>query len=149
MWTTIIVFHVLISIALIGMVLLQQGKGADVGAAFGSGASNTIFGSRGSGSFLTRTTAILFTLFFVTSLTLGYLSGQRSKTQKTLDLVLPTTPMVNEPTGTKSPTAPSSPAPSAPSPSGATSTGTQNISAPAPDSGVGNTPSPAAPKPGQ
>ena len=56
---------------LIGMVLIQQGKGADMGASFGAGGSNTVFGSTGSGNFMTRTTAILATLFFVISLILG------------------------------------------------------------------------------
>ena len=72
----IAVAHILICIGLIGLVLIQHGKGADAGAAFGSGASATVFGSRGSASFLTRTTAILATLFFITSLTLAYYSRQ-------------------------------------------------------------------------
>jgi preprotein translocase subunit SecG len=75
--TIITVFHVLLAAALIGLVLFQRGKGAEAGAAFGAGASGTVFGARGSGSFLTRTTAVLATLFFVTSLSLAYLSGQR------------------------------------------------------------------------
>ncbi len=64
----------MVAIALVALVLLQHGKGADAGAAFGSGASQTVFGSQGSGSFLTRATAILATVFFVTSLTLAYLT---------------------------------------------------------------------------
>ena len=64
----------MVAIALVALVLLQHGKGADAGAAFGSGASQTVFGSQGSGSFLTRATAILATVFFVTSLILAYLS---------------------------------------------------------------------------
>jgi preprotein translocase subunit SecG len=75
--TIITVIHVLLAAALIGLVLFQRGKGAEAGAAFGAGASGTVFGARGSGSFLTRTTAVLATLFFVTSLSLAYLSGQR------------------------------------------------------------------------
>ena len=70
------VVHIFICIGLIGLVLIQHGRGADAGAAFGSGASATVFGSRGSASFLTRTTAILATLFFITSLTLAYYSRQ-------------------------------------------------------------------------
>ena len=66
--------HVIIAVTLIGLVLVQHGKGADAGAAFGSGASSTMFGSRGSGSFLTRTTGMLAAGFFVTSLTLAVLS---------------------------------------------------------------------------
>lgn len=80
----ILVFHVLISIALIGLVLIQQGKGSDIGAAFGSGASNTVFGSTGSASFLTRTTAVLATLFFVTSLSLAYFTAQKREPGKVI-----------------------------------------------------------------
>ena len=76
----VLVIHVLIAIAIIGLVLLQQGKGADAGAAFGSGASSTVFGSRGSGSFLTRATAILAALFFATSLGLAYIAKQERVT---------------------------------------------------------------------
>jgi preprotein translocase subunit SecG len=68
--------HVLLSIGLVGLILIQHGKGADAGAAFGSGASSTVFGSQGSASFLSRTTAILATLFFISSLILAYLSSQ-------------------------------------------------------------------------
>jgi preprotein translocase subunit SecG len=75
--TIITIFHVLLASSLIAIVLLQRGKGAEAGAAFGAGASGTVFGSRGSSSFLSRTTAVLATLFFVTSLTLAYLAGQR------------------------------------------------------------------------
>jgi len=75
----ILVIHVLISVALIGLILIQQGKGAEAGAAFGSGASGTVFGARGAASFLTRTTAILATLFFITSLSLAYLASMESK----------------------------------------------------------------------
>lgn len=78
MHTVLLIIHVLVALGLIGLVLMQQGKGADAGAAFGAGASATVFGSRGSASFLTRATAILATVFFVTSLSLAYLSGQRS-----------------------------------------------------------------------
>jgi protein translocase SecG subunit len=67
--TTSIVFHVLIAAAIVGLVLLQRGKGADAGAGFGSGASGTVFGARGSASFLSRMTATLAALFFATSLT--------------------------------------------------------------------------------
>lgn len=74
MQSVLLLIHVVIAIALVGLVLLQHGKGADAGAAFGSGASQTVFGSQGSGSFLTRVTAILATVFFVTSLMLAYLS---------------------------------------------------------------------------
>ena len=80
------VVHILLTISLIGLVLIQRGKGADVGAAFGSGASNTMFGSQGSASFLTRTTALIATLFFVSSLSLAYLSGQRVERKSVTEL---------------------------------------------------------------
>lgn len=67
----IIVFHVLAAISIIALIMIQQGKGADMGASFGAGASNTLFGSRGSGNALTRATAILATLFFITSFALA------------------------------------------------------------------------------
>jgi len=74
----IIVVHVIVAIALITLVLLQHGRGADAGAAFGSGASATIFGARGAANFLSHLTAALATLFFITSLSLGYLYSHRS-----------------------------------------------------------------------
>ncbi len=71
MYTLLLVVQVLLAVGVIVLVLLQHGKGADAGAAFGSGASATVFGSRGAGSFLSRTTAILATLFFANSLLLS------------------------------------------------------------------------------
>ena len=70
------VAQVVIAVTLIGFILIQHGKGADAGAAFGSGASSTVFGSQGSGNFLTKTTAVLAFLFLANSLTLGYLATQ-------------------------------------------------------------------------
>jgi len=70
--------HTLIALSIIGLVLLQRGKGADAGAAFGAGASGTVFGARGSASFFSRATAVLATAFFVSSLTLAYMSSQRT-----------------------------------------------------------------------
>jgi preprotein translocase subunit SecG len=88
MWNNILlVFHVLIAVAMIGLILLQQGKGADAGAAFGSGASGTVFGSRGSASFLSRATAVLATLFFITSLSLAYLASTSAKQESVVDTV--------------------------------------------------------------
>jgi preprotein translocase subunit SecG len=71
------VIHVLAAVAVIGLVLLQHGKGADMGAAFGSGASGSLFGVSGSANFMSRATAICVAVFFTTSLTLAYLSGHR------------------------------------------------------------------------
>ena len=78
--TAAIVCHVLFAAGIVGLVLLQRGKGADAGAGFGAGASGTVFGARGSASFLSRTTGILAALFFVTSLTLAYLGGRQVQT---------------------------------------------------------------------
>jgi preprotein translocase subunit SecG len=76
MQTILIVFHLFLALGLIGLILIQHGKGADAGAAFGSGASSTVFGAQGSASFLTRTTAVLAALFFITSMTLAYFAAQ-------------------------------------------------------------------------
>lgn len=73
----VLIVHVLVGAMIVGLVLLQRGKGADAGAAFGAGASGTVFGARGSSNFLSRSTAVLATLFFVTSLSLAYLGAQR------------------------------------------------------------------------
>lgn len=74
-FSMVLVVHVLVGFGIIGLVLLQHGKGADMGAAFGSGASGSLFGATGSANFLSRTTAILATVFFATSLGLSYLAG--------------------------------------------------------------------------
>lgn len=87
--TLILVAHVVIAVALIGLVLLQQGKGADAGAAFGSGSSATMFGAQGSASFLSRTTAVLATGFFLTSLTLAYFSTQTVAPKSVVERVQP------------------------------------------------------------
>jgi len=72
--TIILIVHVFLALAIIGLVLMQRGKGAEAGAAFGAGASGTVFGASGSANFLSRTTAVLATLFFLTSLALAYLA---------------------------------------------------------------------------
>src|SRR5262245_10581987 len=74
--TLVLVFHLLFAVGIIGLVLLQRGKGAEAGAGFGAGASGTVFGARGSASFLSRSTAVLAALFFVTSLALAYLGSR-------------------------------------------------------------------------
>ena len=79
-WVNIvIVVHVLVAIAIVGLVLLQHGKGADMGSGFGGGASGSLFGATGSANFLSRTTAILAALFFVSSLGLAYLATERPR----------------------------------------------------------------------
>jgi preprotein translocase subunit SecG len=87
--TLAVVFHVLLAVAIIGIVLLQRGKGADAGAGFGAGASGTVFGARGSANFLSRTTAVLATLFFLTSLGLTYLFSQQKAPTSVVDTVKP------------------------------------------------------------
>lgn len=72
--TVILIVHVFLALAIIGLVLMQRGKGAEAGAAFGAGASGTVFGASGSANFLSHTTAVLATLFFLTSLALAYLA---------------------------------------------------------------------------
>jgi preprotein translocase subunit SecG len=83
--TTTLVFHVLLALGIVGLVLLQRGKGAEAGAGFGAGASGTVFGARGSTSFLSRSTAVLATLFFMTSLALAYLGGKPSAQDSLMD----------------------------------------------------------------
>jgi preprotein translocase subunit SecG len=80
--------HVVLSALLIVLILLQHGRGADAGAAFGSGASATVFGARGSGSFLTKFTAILAIMFFANSLGLAYLSARQPKSDSLMDSVV-------------------------------------------------------------
>ena len=77
MYQVIIVIHVLLGLGIIGLVLMQQGKGADAGAAFGAGASGTVFGAQGAASFLSRSTAVLATLFFLTSLGLAIMNSHK------------------------------------------------------------------------
>ncbi len=89
MMMVLLVVHVVICLALVGLVLIQQGQGADAGAAFGSGASQTVFGSRGAGSFLTRLTGGLATALFLTSLVLAYLGAHASGPASVTDKLAP------------------------------------------------------------
>lgn len=89
----VIVVHILLGIGIIGLVLMQHGKGADAGATFGGGASGSVFGAQGSASFLSRTTAIFATLFFTTSLVLAILSGNQTKKS---DLIIDAAPAATE-----------------------------------------------------
>ena len=79
LYQVLIIVYVLIALALIGLVLIQQGKGADMGASFGAGSSGTVFGSGGSGNFLTKSTTYLAVAFFIISLVLGNLTANRVK----------------------------------------------------------------------
>ena len=104
MQALILVIHILVAIAIIALVLLQHGRGADVGASFGSGASNTMFGSAGAVPFLVKVTAICAGIFFITSLSLSYLAAhsEHAKQEQILNMpVLPKTtaaPVVVPPT---------------------------------------------------
>ena len=87
--TVVVVIHLLGALGVIGLVLLQHGKGADAGASFGAGASGTVFGSQGSSTFLSRVTAILAAAFFVTSLALGFFAKEKSITANDVGLPVP------------------------------------------------------------
>ena len=79
MYQILLIVFLVVAISLVALILVQHGKGADMGASFGAGASNTVFGSGGSGNFLTRTTAILAALFFAVALALGYMTANQTK----------------------------------------------------------------------
>lgn len=104
METAILVVHVLAALAIIGLVLLQHGKGADMGAAFGGGASGSLFGATGSANFLSRITAVLATIFFVTSLTLTWFSAHKTEVKGVMS-TQPAAP-ATAPAGTPSPDKP-------------------------------------------
>lgn len=95
MEAVVLVFHVLAAIAIIALVLLQQGKGADAGASFGGGASQTVFGSQGGSSFFGRLTAVLALVFFLTSFALAFFASQQAKNVSGVNAV-PSAPQVEE-----------------------------------------------------
>jgi len=84
--TLVLVVHVLASLAIIGLILIQQGKGAEMGSGFGSGSSSTVFGSGGAGNFLTKTTTTIAIAFFLTSFGLAYFAKQKSESVRTLGI---------------------------------------------------------------
>ncbi len=105
----VLTVHVVVALAIIGLVLLQHGKGADVGASFGGGSSGSLFGATGSANFLSRATAILATIFFLTSLGLAYLATHRpAEGGGVMDAVK------EVPASTTTVPTPSAPAPAAP-----------------------------------
>ena len=118
--SVVLVLHVLTAIAVCGFVLLQHGKGADMGAAFGSGASGSLFGAVGSANFLSRTTAILATVFFVTSVGLTYFGTQHGKPQGLMESGVPekTAPAAPKPPADVPQPASGAPAGTAPTDSG-------------------------------
>lgn len=104
----LLVIHTLTAVAIIGFVLLQQGKGADMGAAFGGGSSQTLFGARGSATFLSRTTAILAVIFFATSLALAVVYSHQSqeRTRSITEQAAPAAPVESAPPAPATPEAP-------------------------------------------
>jgi preprotein translocase subunit SecG len=108
----LLVIHVLLALGITALVLLQRGKGADAGAGFGAGASGTVFGARGSSTFFSKTTAILATCFFVTSLWLAYLATQGPRAPASLIDQVPV-PTVPAPATLPAPTGAALPAPAA------------------------------------
>src|SRR5438046_1463983 len=90
MYQLIFIIHIIAALCIIGLVLMQQGKGATIGAAFGSGASQTVFGSRGSGSFLLRTTITFVIIFFSTSIALNNLASRAIKQES--QMAIPVAP---------------------------------------------------------
>lgn len=89
MENVLVIVHLFLALGLIGLILIQHGKGADMGAAFGSGASATVFGSRGASNFLSRSTAVLATAFFLTSLALAYFAMQSNEPETVMQKVAP------------------------------------------------------------
>jgi preprotein translocase subunit SecG len=87
LYNILLIVQLVVSLAIIGLVLIQHGKGADAGAAFGSGASGTVFGSRGSGNFLSRSTGVLATVFFINCLALAWIVAHQPETTSLIDSV--------------------------------------------------------------
>ena len=116
MQTLVLMFHILAAVGIVVLVLLQHGKGADMGAAFGSGSAGSLFGSAGAANFLSRTTAVLAAIFFVTSLGLTYFSAPTRSGGVTQQLDVP---------ASKTDAVPAAPAPSAPAPAGNADKSTQ------------------------
>lgn len=112
MHTLVLVLHIVAAVGIVVLVLLQHGKGADMGAAFGSGSAGSLFGSAGASNFLSKTTAILAATFFVTSLGLTYLTTPSRTGGVTESLSVPSVP------AGKTDATPAAPAPSAPAPAG-------------------------------
>jgi len=89
MQTLLLFVYVVVAVCLIALVLIQRGKGADIGAAFGSGASQTVFGSSGSGSFLVKLTAVLAALFFIICIVLNYMVVHQARHANTVGMNIP------------------------------------------------------------
>jgi preprotein translocase subunit SecG len=119
MQTLVLVIHILAAAGIVVLVLLQHGKGADMGAAFGSGSAGSLFGSAGAANFLSRTTAVLAAVFFLTSMGLTYFSMPSKSGGVMQQLEIPAVPQGAAPPAQK----PAAPASSAPSPAAPTDGG--------------------------
>ena len=93
----LVTLHLALCVGIVGLVLIQRGKGADAGAGFGAGASGTVFGARGSATFFSKATAVVATLFFVTSLALTYVAGKPAEAPKSIVESAPTAETVEQP----------------------------------------------------
>ena len=98
MYGILILIHLMVAVMLIGLILIQQGKGSQAGAAFGSGASQTVFGSQGAGGFLSRATTYLAVIFFIVNLSLAYLVNKSVKAQTAPDATEASQPIQSLPT---------------------------------------------------
>ncbi len=148
--SVLLMVHLLVALAVCGLVLIQHGKGADMGAAFGSGSSGSLFGASGSANFLSRSTAVLAAVFFASSLGLTYL-GTLHSGASTQDGVMGTIPVApapartsDVPTPSTTPVAPTSNAVPAPGTGGSPATPAANATPAAPDAAPGSAPSKAA-----
>ena len=147
--TVLLVVHLLVALVVCGLVLIQHGKGADMGAAFGSGSSGSLFGASGSANFLSRTTAVLAAVFFASSLGLTYLRSLQSGVagQDGVMGTIPAAPATAKSSDVPTPStapAPTSNAVPSPATSGAPATPAANATPAAPNAAPGSTPSKAA-----
>jgi len=115
--SVVLVLHVLAAIAVCGFVLLQHGKGADMGAAFGGGSSGSLFGAAGSANFLSRSTAVLATVFFLTSVALTWFGSQQGAPQGVMEKGVMERTLPSKPSDVPAPATPTTPAPATPAPS--------------------------------
>ena len=105
-FTLILIVDVIVALCIIGLVLLQHGKGADMGAAFGSGASGSLFGASGSANFLSRTTGVLAAVFFLTSMSLTYIVGHKPQATSVMEAPKTEQPAIPAPAAADKPAAP-------------------------------------------
>jgi preprotein translocase subunit SecG len=125
----ILVIHVLAAAGLVGLVLLQHGKGADMGAAFGSGSSGSLFGASGSANFLSRTTGVLAAVFFLTSMGLTYITGHKPQTGSVMEghrSEQPAAPAQTQPAAPQTAPTPTAPPPASSAPANAPASSKNN-----------------------